>query len=117
MVNQIVLIQTAANQESPMLVFPFILKESTTNIHSLVYCTVVAPHVVFQFILIEFYAGSQVGRHEDTFSEAINILRSCHPVQIGGISVSIRILSATIIAVTIDVLRRCKHIETMFLVR
>ena len=72
--------ETTDNQKSPMLILPFILKESTTDIHFLVYCTVVSPHIVFQFILIEFYSGSQVSRHENTFSETIDILRSCHPV-------------------------------------
>ena len=105
MVNQVMLIQTTANQKSPMLILPFILKESTTDIHFLVYRTIISPHIIFQFILIEFYSGSQVGRHEDTFSETINILRSCHPVQVGGVSVSIQVLTATIIAVTIDMLR------------
>jgi len=74
MVNQIMLIQTAANQESPMIIFPFVLKESTTDIHFLVYRAVVSPHVIFQFVLIELYSGSQVGRHEDAFAEAVDIL-------------------------------------------
>ena len=80
MVNQIMLVQTTANKESPVLILPFILKKGTTDIHFLVYRTIISPHIIFQFILIEFYSGSQVGRHEDTFCETINILRSCHPV-------------------------------------
>ena len=80
MVNQVMFIQTTANQKSPMFILPFILEEGTTDIHFLIYRTIISPHIVFQFILIEFYSGSQVSRHENTFSETIDILRSCHPV-------------------------------------
>ena len=110
-------IQTATKQKSPAIVLPFILQECATDIYLLVYCTMVSPHIIFQLILIKFYSGCQVRRHENTFSETINILWSCHPVQVGGISIGIQVLSTSIIAVTIDVLCRGKHIEAMFLVR
>ena len=74
MINQVMLIQTTAKQESPMIVLPFILQESATDIYFLIYRAVISPHIVFQFILVEFDSGSQVRRHKNTFSEAVDIL-------------------------------------------
>ena len=53
---------------------PFILQESATDIYFLIYRAVISPHIVFQLILVEFDSGSQVRRHKNTFSEAVDIL-------------------------------------------
>ena len=74
MINQVMLIQTTAKQESPLIVLPFILQESATDIYFLIYRAVISPHIVFQLILVEFDSGSQVRRHKNTFSEAVDIL-------------------------------------------
>ena len=116
MVQQVVLVQTAADEETPLVVFPFVLGEGTHDAHLLVRIPLVAPHVVLQIVLVVFQTGGQVGRHEEATVKMETVLCSGNPSQVGRRAVGIQVLSASVVAVPFDVLGRSIHTQAMFLV-
>ena len=117
MVDQIVLIQTSAQQNAPFLVFPFILQKSTTNIYRLLRITVVSPHIVLQVIPVILQSRSQVGRHEKAFTETVHILRTADKCQVRCLSIGVLVFFAAIITVAVRMLCRSINGQTVFFIR
>ena len=82
MVYQIVLVQTSAYKETPVVVLPLVLQEGTGDAHRLVDVTVVAPHLVVHGILVVLHTTRQVGRQEEAAVEVVDILRTDYPRQV-----------------------------------
>ena len=116
MIYHIMLIQTTAQKNTPLFVFPLVLQKTAINIHRLLGMAVVSPHVIFQMITVVLQSCREIGRHEKTTPEAIHVLCASHHSEIGGLAIGIRILSATVIAVPVGIGSRSKNTETMFLI-
>ena len=95
MVYQVVLVQSATQKETPLLVFPLILEEEASDAYILLESSVVAEDDILQSVVVIFSAKSQVGRHEEQFVERVNILCSCHVSEI--MCSAIRLLSLNLV--------------------
>ncbi len=82
------LVQSAAEQEAPLLVLPFILEVEATDICVLLEVTVVAKDNILQTVVVILRPEGQVRRHEEKFAERVNILRTEHVSQVACRAVS-----------------------------
>ena len=72
------LIQTAADQNTPTVVLPLVLQKSTVNIYRLIRVTVISPHIIFQTITVIFKSCREIRRHKKTLIKRMYILRAAH---------------------------------------
>ena len=117
MVDQIMLVQTSAQQDTPLFIFPFVLEESATNIHRLPGIAIVSPHIILQIVPVIFQPGSQIGRHKEAFIETVHILGTADKGQVRRLSIGIQVLFTTVIAVAVRMLCRCIQCQAVLFVR
>ena len=116
MIHQIMLVETSSDEESPFLVFPFVLEERAGNAHSLVCIAVVSPHFVVQLVFVVLDTSGKFGRHEQASVEVVVVLCTCHPGEVGSRTIGIEVLVSAIVAVAVDVLCRCIDAQTLFFI-
>ena len=113
--HQIVLVDTCANQETPLLVFPFILEETAIILHNLVRSQLQAKRTVVKIVIVEFRSNHQIGRHEQQFVERIGIVSARRYYEVGRRSIGFlccckaffRLVARTaVIAVAVRILER-----------
>ena len=116
LLDQIMLVQTTSDEDSPFIVLPFILSICADNPHCLGSGPSVAPHIIPEIILVIFKTCREVRRHEQAIVELMDILHSSHPCEVSGISICIRVHSCSVITIPVDVLERNESIESMLLI-
>ena len=115
-IDKVVLVEPSAHEETPAVVLPLVLQEGTLDMHLLAGGAVVALHLVAQLVVVILDTGSQVGRHEETAVETVDILSTGYHRQVAGLAIGIEVLLRAVIAVAVDMLGRGVEIDTVFLV-
>ena len=116
MIDHIMFIQAAADQEAPPGILPFILQESTFDMYLLVGETVVTNHFIFQMVEVIFQSGGQVRRHEEELIEAVGILGAGHPGHVGCLAIGVRVFPCAVIAVAVGILGGGEYAEAVLVV-
>ena len=88
-IHKVMLVETAAEEEAPLLVFPFILEEEAADVDVLLEMTVVTENDVFQAIVVILRTKGEVGRHEEQMIEIVDILRSRNISEVAGGAISL----------------------------
>ena len=74
MMDKIVLIEPSAEEDSPLIVLPFVLKEEAADAYTLVEQCVITQRLIFQSIVIELCSGGEISRKKEQPVESMNVL-------------------------------------------
>ena len=115
-IDQIMLVETAADQKAPFLILPFVLQEQTTDMDRLVHDAVISQHLVLQLVEVIFQPAGKLRRHEQAFICRIGILRAPDKCHIRRMPVSIQIPVSPVITLPVRMLRGSIYVQAMFIV-
>ena len=104
LVNQVVLVQTGADQHGQYIHFPLILHESTGNADILLHVTMIAGHNVMQGVVLIFQSAGEGSGSKETVVHIAYIHATGNPSQVFRLAVGIHVLLGTIVTVAIGVL-------------
>ena len=112
-IDEAVLIQTAADKQRPMLVFPLVLQVGADDVHLLLRSIIVADRFVVQIVVVVFHTQGQVGGKEPQPVERMDVLGAGRHGKVVRAAVGIGILLGTVVALAGDVLERSIDIHTV----
>ena len=113
MVDQIVLVQTPAEQQRPLPGFPLVLEIAAHDVHLLVGVDGVTDRAVVEIVVAVLGAERQFRGHEEQPLEGVHVLQARRHDEIPGRTVGPQILLAAVIAFAGRVLERGVDVETV----
>ena len=116
MVDEVVLVEAAANQEAPAVILPLVLEEEAGDVNLLVHDAVVAHHLVFQAVVVIFQTSRKIGGHEEALIPGIGILGATDEGHVGGMAVGIGIHPSAVVTLAVGMLGRGIDIQFMLVI-
>ena len=106
MIDQIMFVETAADQKAPFLILPLVLQKQATDMNRLVHDTIIPQHLILQLVEVIFQATGKFRRHKQAFISRIGILRTGDNRHVRRMPVCIRITISPVITLPVRMLRR-----------
>ena len=99
-------VYTETSQQGEVAYLPFVLEEGTGNADFLLEVAVIAGHDIVHAVVAVLQTGSKGSRREEYLIEVTYVHTSTYEGQVVGLTVCIRVLLGTVVAVTVYVLGR-----------
>ncbi len=115
-VDQVVLVQPAADQQRPLLVFPLVLRIGADDVYGLVGGYAVTGRFVLQVVEAVLRAERQLRGEEEQAAELVDVLRSGREGQVVRVSVGVEVPVAAVVAPACRVLERGIEVQPVAMV-